>query len=107
MSVPGQRIGLTIEANTWYSLPLIVRVSKRASIVSGNCGHFLRPLFEWQQPVPLVAGGLPSVEQAERVEPLVEQGERMLWRVFDKLFRQHHLVDGAALHDGLNKQVAG
>ncbi len=106
MSVPGKRIGSTIDVNTWCSLPLIVRVSKRASIVSGNSGHFLRPLFEWQQPVPLVAGGLPGVEHAERVEPLVEQGDRVVWRVVDKLFRQHNLVDGAAIYDRLNKLVA-
>ncbi len=55
----------------------------------------------------LAASGLPSVEQAEGVKPLVEQGQRVVRRARDKLFGQHHLVDGAALHDGLNKQVTG
>ncbi len=57
--------------------------------------------------MPLAASGLPGVEQTERVKPLVEQGERVVRRACDKLFGQHHLVDGAALHDGLHKQVTG
>jgi len=31
----------------------------------------------------------------------------VVWRVFDKLLGQHHLVDGAILDDSLDKQVAG
>ena len=55
----------------------------------------------------LAASGLPGVEQTERVKPLVEQGERVVRCTRDELLGQHHLVDGAALHDSLNKQVAG
>src|SRR5690606_40226976 len=67
----------------------------------------LRALFERQQPVTLAASSLPGVEQTEGVKPLVEQGQRVVRRARDKLFGQRHLVDGATLHDGLNKQVTG
>jgi len=53
------------------------------------------------------ASCLPSVVQAKRIEPLVEQGQRVVWRARDKLLGQQHLVDGATLHDRLNNQVAG
>ncbi|CAJ1875546.1 hypothetical protein PEKONANI_03213 [Aeromonas jandaei] len=44
------------------------------------------------------------MEQAKRIEPIIEQGQRVVWRARDKLLRQPHLVNGT---HSLKQQMAG
>ncbi|MNL38944.1 hypothetical protein D3C87_1611920 [compost metagenome] len=55
----------------------------------------------------LTASRLPGMEQPERVEALVEQGQRVVRCALNQFFGQLHLTGAAATHHSLGEQMAG